>query len=185
MNENLKIDLVSGLIFGVRLVDSPNFDDRPKDVEPEVIIIHSISLPPGQYGGTEVEDLFCNQLDCGAHPYFHDLERLRVSAHFLIRRDGEMIQFVSLNKRAWHAGISSCLGRVNVNDFSVGIELEGCDEDIFEDSQYDSLNTLIGLLLEHFPDMGYNRIFGHSDIAPDRKTDPGPKFDWSRIGVTN
>ncbi|MDE0308271.1 MAG: 1,6-anhydro-N-acetylmuramyl-L-alanine amidase AmpD [Acidiferrobacterales bacterium] len=181
----MKIHVLSGLVAGVRQVGSPNFDARPQNVEPEVIIVHSISLPPGQYGGKEVEDLFCNRLDCQSHPYFHSLENLRVSAHFLVRRDGEVIQFVSLNKRAWHAGVSFCIGRENVNDFSIGIELEGCDDDEFEDNQYDSLNSLIELLLGHFSNMDYNRIFGHSDIAPDRKTDPGPNFDWPRIGVTN
>ena len=177
----MKIDVTSGFLEGVRRVDSENFDFRPDGVEPEAIIVHAISLPPGQYGGTEIEGLFCNCLDITAHPYFRDLENLRVSAHFLIRRDAEIIQFVSLNKRAWHAGVSFCLGRENVNDFSIGIELEGCDEDTFEDSQYAALNSLIHALIEHYPQMGYDKIFGHSDIAPGRKTDPGPNFDWSRI----
>ena len=177
----LKVHETTGLVIGVRQVESPNFDSRPPDTVPDVIIIHAISLPPGQYGGTEIEDLFCNRLDCSAHPYFRDLENLRVSAHFLIRRDGETIQFVSVNDRAWHAGVSHCLGRENVNDFSIGIELEGCDEDTFNDAQYDSLRKLIDLLVGHFPQMSYERIFGHSDIAPDRKTDPGPNFNWSRL----
>ena len=179
--EKIRLHAPSGWVTGVRWVESPNFNSRPIDMVTEVIIIHSISLPPGKYGGSEIEDFFCNRLDCSADPFFREIESLRVSAHFLIRRDGEIIQFVSLNHRAWHAGVSSCLDRENVNDFSIGIELEGCDDDTFEDCQYASLQVLISLLLEHFPQIEYDKIFGHSDIAPDRKTDPGPNFDWSRI----
>ena len=170
-----------GWIEGHTHLESPNYNERPEGVLADVIIIHSISLPPGQYGGSEITDLFCNQLDCDAHPYFKDLIGLRVSAHFLIRRNGELIQFVSVYKRAWHAGKSVCLGRENVNDFSIGIELEGCDEDRYEQQQYDSLNRLIDLLISDNPLLNRLQIFGHSDIAPDRKTDPGPNFDWSKI----
>lgn len=173
----------SGYVNGIRQIESPNRDRRPSGMMPEVVIIHSISLPPGWYGGSHIEEFFCNQLDCHAHSFFRELENLRVSAHFLIRRDGEIIQFVSLNDRAWHAGISTCLGRENVNDFSIGIELEGCDDDVFEDRQYASLNILINLLMQHYKLIEYDKIFGHSDIAPGRKTDPGPNFDWSRIRV--
>ena len=142
----MKIDLSSGIIEGVKQTSSPNFDSRPSGVQPEALIIHSISLPPGQYGGSEIEELFCNKLDCSAHSYFHALKNLKVSAHLLIRRNGEVIQFVSLNERAWHAGESFCLGRENVNDFSIGIELEGCDEDTFEEDQYAALDELIRIV---------------------------------------
>ena len=181
IKEKMKLNVSSGWLTGIRLVESPNFNSRPADMVTEVIIIHSISLPPGKYGGSEIEDFFCNRLDCSADPFFREIESLRVSAHFLIRRDGEIIQFVSLNHRAWHAGVSRCLDREDVNDFSIGIELEGCDDDTFEDCQYASLQVLINLLLKHFPQIEYDKIFGHSDIAPGRKTDPGPNFDWSRI----
>ena len=177
----MKIDLYSGIIEGVKQTPSPNYDSRPSDVRPEALIIHSISLPPGQYGGSEIEELFCNKLDCSAHSYFHALKNLKVSAHLLIRRNGEVVQFVSLNERAWHAGESFCLGRENVNDFSIGIELEGCDEDTFEEDQYAALNELIELLIAEYPQIYRSRIFGHSEIAPKRKTDPGPNFEWSRV----
>ena len=177
----MKIDLSSGIIEGVKQAPSPNFDSRPSGVRPEALIIHSISLPPGQYGGSEIEELFCNKLDCSAHTYFHALKNLKVSAHLLIRRNGEVIQFVSLNERAWHAGESFCLGRENVNDFSIGIELEGCDEDAFEEDQYAALDELIALLIAEYPQIYRSRIFGHSEIAPKRKTDPGPNFEWSRV----
>ena len=177
----MKIDWSSGIIEGVKQAPSPNFDCRPSGVRPEALIIHSISLPPGQYGGSEIEELFCNKLDCSAHSYFHALKNLKVSAHLLIRRNGEVIQFVSLNERAWHAGESFCLERENVNDFSIGIELEGCDEDTFEEDQYAALDELIRLLIAEYPQINRSRIFGHSEIAPKRKTDPGPNFEWSRV----
>ncbi len=177
----MKIDLSSGIIEGVKQVPSPNCDSRPSGVRPEALIIHSISLPPGQYGGSEIEEFFCNKLDCSAHSYFHALKDLKVSAHLLIRRNGEVVQFVSLNERAWHAGESFCLGRENVNDFSIGIELEGCDEDSFEEDQYAALDELIRLLIAKYPQFNRSRIFGHSEIAPKRKTDPGPNFEWSRV----
>ena len=177
----MKIDLSSGIIEGVKQTSSPNFDSRPSGVQPEALIIHSISLPPGQYGGSEIEELFCNKLDCNAHSYFHALKDLKVSAHLLIRRNGEVVQFVSLNERAWHAGESFCLGRENVNNFSIGIELEGCDEDTFEEDQYAALDELFELLIAEYPQIYRSRIFGHSEIAPKRKTDPGPNFEWSRV----
>ncbi len=176
--------LPNGLISGAEQIASPNFDDRPPNTDIEVIIIHSISLPEGIYGGSEIQDLFCNQLDHSAHPYFEGLIGLKVSAHFLIRRTGRLIQFVAVNKRAWHAGVSYCLGRERVNDFSIGIELEGCDADSFEDDQYAKLDELIELLTSEFAAINRNKIFGHSEIAPDRKTDPGPFFDWDRVRPT-
>ncbi len=177
----MNINSASGWLDGVSHVPSDNFNDRPHNTWPQVIIVHAISLPPGKYGGGEIEDLFCNRLDCDAHSYFDRLRTLRVSAHLLVRRDGQVIQFVSLHKRAWHAGRSHCLGRDNVNDFSIGIELEGCDDDRFEDAQYVVLNDLIELIGAEYPQIQRNSIFGHSDIAPGRKTDPGPYFDWDRI----
>ena len=177
----MKLNHTSQLVDGIELINSPNHDDRPDGVEPEVIIIHAISLPPGCYGKNYIEALFCNFLDHAEHEYFEGLIGLKVSAHFLIRRDGSIAQFVPLNKRAWHAGESRCLGKDRVNDFSVGIELEGCDEDKFEEDQYEALDSLIELLILEFPRIDRTRIFGHSEIAPGRKTDPGPNFDWSRV----
>ncbi len=177
----MKMDHTSQWIEGVERIPSPNFDDRPPGFEPEVIIIHAISLPPGQYGGDYIDALFCNQLDATDHPYFEGLKGLKVSSHFLIRRAGTLVQYVAVDKRAWHAGVSTCLGRERVNDFSIGIELEGCDEDQFSSEQYACLEALIELLFERFPKIDRSRIFGHSEIAPGRKTDPGPNFDWSRI----
>jgi AmpD protein len=143
--------------------------------------VHGISLPPGQYGGPEIEALFTNTLDAAAHPYFSEIAHLEVSAHFLIRRAGEVVQFVSTDERAWHAGASSWKGREQCNDFSIGIELEGCDEEAYTDQQYGALNQLLGVLTKQYPDIRHDAIVGHSDIAPGRKTDPGPAFDWSRL----
>ncbi|KAA3629048.1 MAG: 1,6-anhydro-N-acetylmuramyl-L-alanine amidase AmpD, partial [Proteobacteria bacterium] len=153
----------------------------PDGAAPEVVIVHAVSLPPRQYGGRYVEDLFTNRLDPAAHPYLREIAGLRVSAHFLVRRDGSLAQFVPVGMRAWHAGASRCLGRERVNDFSVGIELEGCDDESFTLEQYVSLAGLLDALREEWPDLGPDRYFGHSDIAPGRKTDPGPCFDWRRI----
>lgn len=172
--------LVDGWLAGVCRRESPNFDERPADTEISLIVVHAISLPPGQFGSAAIVDLFSNCLDTGAHPYFGLLEDLRVSAHFLIRRDGGLIQFVSCRQRAWHAGLSSWRGRQRCNDFSVGIELEGCDELPFEDCQYLQLQDLIDLLCSHYP---IEAVVGHSDIAPGRKTDPGSHFDWRRLAT--
>ena len=180
-SHRLNIDLETGLIRGVRQCPSPNFNDRPDSMAVELIVVHSISLPEGVYGGNEVEDFFCNHLDCDAHSSFDELRELHVSAHLFIQRTGKITQFVSLNKRAWHAGVSNYDGRSNVNDFSIGIELEGWDNDGFEDAQYKSLNDLINLFTDRIPTLDRSRIVGHSDIAPSRKTDPGPYFDWSRV----
>jgi AmpD protein len=176
----MKLDLSSGLVEGVRQVPSPNFDERPPGAAPEVLVIHAISLPPGEFGGQGIEQLFCNCLDPAAHPYYEEICTLEVSAHFLIRRDGEIVQFVPVHKRAWHAGKSWIEGRERVNDFSIGIELEGADDLPFEAVQYRSLEALSRLLMQAFPAITPDRIYGHSDIAPGRKTDPGPHFEWAR-----
>ncbi|MDD2833740.1 MAG: 1,6-anhydro-N-acetylmuramyl-L-alanine amidase AmpD [Methylotenera sp.] len=167
----------AGLIKNVKFIASPNFDARPKN-EISLIVIHNISLPPGEYLGNSIIDLFTNKLDPYTHPYFAEIYTLKVSAHFLIRRDGQLIQFVSCLDRAWHAGKSIWQGRERCNDFSVGIELEGSDFDYFESAQYHELNRLIASLKENYP---IQAVTGHSDIAPGRKTDPGPFFDWKKI----
>lgn len=165
----------------VRRIASPNYNGRPRGVEVDLLVLHNISLPPGDYGGDDIVSLFTNCLDCTAHSFYAELKDLEVSAHFLIRRDGELIQFVSTEDRAWHAGVSSWCGRDNCNDFSVGIELEGCDHEPFEDAQYQSLAPLIQWLRQVHPGITKERVVGHSDIAPGRKTDPGPAFDWDRL----
>ena len=162
----------------MRIVDSPNFDDRPPGTEITLVVLHSISLPPGEYGGEAIERFFTNCLDPAAHPYFRDICSLQVSSHFLVRRDGEVVQFVAPDKRAWHAGVSSWRGRERCNDFSIGIELEGTDEDAFTSAQYQSLVSVIRKLQQQFP---IRDIAAHSEIAPGRKTDPGPRFDWARL----
>jgi AmpD protein len=162
----------------MRVVDSPNHDARPPGTEITLAVIHSISLPPGEFGGDAIERLFTNRLDPSAHPYFREIAHLRVSSHFLIRRDGELVRFVPLERRAWHAGLSSWRGRSRCNDFSVGIELEGADEVPFEDAQYSALHELILRLRGVLPLV---QIAAHSDIAPGRKTDPGSRFDWRRF----
>lgn len=164
-----------GLARGARYLPSPNFDDRPADCRVELLVVHAISLPPGEFGGGGVADLFMNRLDPEAHPYYRTIADLRVSAHFFIRRGGELIQFVSCAKRAWHAGASCWRGRSRCNDFSVGVELEGCDDRRFEDAQYEALAGLTKALAARYP---IADVVGHSDIAPGRKTDPGPFFDW-------
>lgn len=157
---------------------SPNFDDRPAGLPIDLIVIHNISLPPAQFGGPGVEHLFTNRLDPSEHPYYREIHQQRVSAHFFIRRTGELIQFVPCSKRAWHAGVSQWEGRERCNDFSIGIELEGTDDSDFEAAQYEVLNALIDAIRQRYPISG---IAGHSDIAPGRKTDPGPHFDWNKI----
>ena len=147
----------------------------------ELVVVHGISLPPGNYGGPEIEALFTNTLDPDGHPYFAEIAGLEVSAHFLIRRTGEVVQFVSTDARAWHAGVSCWQGREQCNDFSIGIELEGCDDEAYADPQYDTLNQLVRCLRNQYPGIQHGAIVGHSDIAPGRKTDPGPAFEWSRV----
>lgn len=157
---------------------SPNFGPRPAQACIDLIVLHAISLPPGQYGGDQVRQLFTNQLDWSAHPYFRQIEGLKVSAHFYIRRNGELWQFVSCNDRAWHAGVSSYRGRTNCNDDSIGIELEGLDGDGFESAQYEALMPLCAAILQHHP---IAHIAGHEHVAPGRKPDPGPGFDWQHL----
>jgi AmpD protein len=160
---------------------SPNQDERPAGAIPELIVVHGISLPPGEFGGPEVEQLFSNCLDWDAHPYFDEIRGLAVSTHLLIRRDGELIQFVPFTQRAWHAGESLFRGRACCNDFSVGIELEGDDETPYTDAQYEVLVGSTNALFEAYPALTAREIAAHSDIAPGRKTDPGPAFDWLRL----
>jgi AmpD protein len=177
----LRVDAASGLLRGATQRVSPNCDARPAGMLPELIVVHGISLPPGEFGGPWIDRLFCNTLDPAAHPAFSDLEGLRVSAHLLIRRDGEVIQYVALDRRAWHAGRSCFAGRDNCNDFSVGIELEGTDDRPYETAQYQRLCATIKALRRGVPSLAKAPVVGHCDIAPGRKTDPGPAFDWFRL----
>ena len=160
---------------------SPNFGARPAASHISLIVVHRISLPPGQFGGSEIEDFFCNRLDIKAHPYFQTIATMTVSAHLLIRRDGTLIQFVSLLDRAWHAGRSRFRGQDECNDFSIGIELEGSDQVPYTEGQYRALAAVCQQIMAAWPDIGVDEIAGHSDIAPGRKTDPGPAFDWQRL----
>ncbi|RMH14616.1 MAG: 1,6-anhydro-N-acetylmuramyl-L-alanine amidase AmpD [Gammaproteobacteria bacterium] len=175
------MDRESGLVIDCQFLPSPNCDDRPSDCTEELIVLHGISLPEGHFGTPYVEQLFTNQLETTAHPDFADLEDLRVSAHIFIRRTGEVIQFVPFHKRAWHAGVSSFRNRNCCNDFSIGIELEGCNTIPYESIQYQRLTHLVIGLLRTYPSLSPDKIVGHCDIAPDRKTDPGPVFDWERF----
>lgn len=159
-------------------LDSPNFGERPSQSQIDLLVIHSISLPPGVYGGHEIEALFTNQLDWDAHPYFAQIRDMQVSSHFVIRRDGGLMQFVSCEKRAWHAGVSHYRGRDNCNDDSIGIELEGLEGELFESAQYDTLSVLCTELVNHY---SIAHIAGHEDIAPGRKSDPGAGFDWQLL----
>jgi AmpD protein len=162
----------------MRIVESPNCDERPPDTDITLVVLHSISLPPGEYGGDAIERLFTNRLDPAAHPYFKEICELRVSSHYLIRRDGEIVRFVPIARRAWHAGASSWRGRSRCNDFSVGIELEGAEDDVFTAAQYLQLTKLLRHLQQILP---LRDIAAHSDVAPGRKTDPGVHFDWARL----
>jgi AmpD protein len=166
---------------GARQVRSPNCDDRPAGVPPSLVVIHGISLPPGQFGGPHIDELFTNTLDPLGHPYFRDLAGIRVSSHLLIRRNGEVVQYVPLHRRAWHAGKSSFRGRDRCNDYSVGIELEGADSTPYTQAQYRRLATVIRLLRRRLPTLATAPIVGHSEIAPGRKTDPGVAFDWPHL----
>lgn len=167
----------AGLLAEALYLPSPNCDDRPADAAIDLLVIHNISLPPGEFGGDAIADLFLNRLDPQAHPYYAGIAGLRVSSHFLIRRDGALLQFVPCLKRAWHAGQSQWCGRERCNDFSVGIELEGTDDVPFSDAQYECLFALARVLYARYP---IQASVGHSDIAPGRKTDPGPHFSWAR-----
>lgn len=168
----------AGWLDIARPVPSPNQDARPEKESIRLIVLHAISLPPGEFGGPGIVQLFTNCLDPNAHPYFFEIQGLRVAAHFLVRRTGELIQFVSCDQRAWHAGVSSWQGRESCNDFSIGIELEGCDQLPFEEAQYLTLDHLLAELVRCYP---IEAVVGHSDVAPGRKTDPGPCFDWARV----
>lgn len=169
--------VVDGLLMGARQLASPNFNQRPEQTEIQLIVVHNISLPPSQFGGGYIEQFFQNQLDWSVHPYFQTIEGMQVSAHVLILRTGEVLQFVNFKDRAWHAGRSSYLGKVECNDYSVGIELEGSDDLAFEDVQYQSLVDVTVALQQAYPQIRQH-IAGHSDIAPGRKTDPGEFFQW-------
>lgn len=173
------MEIKDHLLVPCRQLASPNCGDRPDREDISLLVIHSISLPPGEYGGPWIDDLFCNRLDCSAHPYFDALKDLRVSSHLLIDRAGQVSQFVPFNLKANHAGVSSFAGRDQCNDFSIGIELEGCDDEAFTAIQYERLAAVTRLLLAAYPGITVDRIAGHADIAPGRKTDPGPSFDWS------
>ena len=193
------INLHTGIVEGARFSPSPHFDERfsesiesvsdeSKSTDSETVdskqidllVIHNISLPPRQFGGPYIDDFFAGELDPDEHPFFEEISGVRVSSHLLIRRTGEVVQYVPLHKRAWHAGVSSFEGREKCNDFSIGIELEGADDIPFEEAQYEALAKITRLLLKAYPSMNQERITGHSDIAPGRKTDPGPAFNWKR-----
>lgn len=169
-----------GWLAGVQVLASPNFNRRPADVDVDLLVIHNISLPPGEFNTGCIQSFFCNQLDPRQHPYFATIAQLQVSAHFLITRAGDIIQFVSVFDRAWHAGASSFAGVENCNDYSIGVELEGCDEIPYTDAQYQALVELTKQLNCIFPGIIAGRIVGHEHIAPGRKTDPGVAFDWAR-----
>ena len=171
----------AGLIRPARQCPSPNQDERPDGVTPCAIVLHGISLPPGEFGGPHIEALFTNALDYGAHPYFAEIEGLKVSSHLLIRRDGEVVQFVPFARRAWHAGASRFRGRSCCNDYSIGIELEGADDTPYSDEQYAVLAPVVRAIIEAYPEISIRTIAGHCDVAPFRKTDPGPVFDWLRM----
>ena len=168
----------------INFLESPNFNDRPVDEDISLLIIHSISLPPKKYNTDHIERFFLNELDFSSHNFYKNIDGMKVSAHVLIKRNGEVIQFVPFDKRAWHAGVSSYKGKNDCNNFSIGIELEGSDDDIFEDIQYEQLSLITSLLIAEYDLITKDNIKGHSDIAPERKTDPGVLFDWDRY-LTN
>ncbi|MDH3614774.1 MAG: 1,6-anhydro-N-acetylmuramyl-L-alanine amidase AmpD [Gammaproteobacteria bacterium] len=181
MSVSFSVNTDSGLIVPARQCPSVNQDERPDGAEPELLVVHGISLPPGEFGGGEIEQLFSNSLNWDSHPYFAEIRGVEVSSHLLIRRDGELIQFVPFGNRAWHAGESSFQGRTCCNDFSIGIELEGDDDTPYTDSQYEVLIAVTDALLLGYPALSVRQIAAHSDISPGRKTDPGPAFDWLRL----
>lgn len=181
MTTQLRIDASTGLLTGVRQVLSPHCDERPAGVTPELLVVHGISLPPGEFGGPWIDRLFTGTLPAEAHPSFRERAALRVSAHALIRRDGEVVQYVPFGQRAWHAGKSEYRGKSACNDFSIGIELEGTDDEPYTDAQYAALAALTAELLASYATLSADAVVGHSDVAPGRKTDPGPAFDWPRL----
>ncbi len=176
----MSLQIIEHLLVSALQVPSPNCSERIDTADISLLVIHNISLPPGDFGGPHIDELFCNRLDVNAHPYFAAIGNLRVSAHLFIRRDGVVVQYVPFNRKAFHAGISSFAGRNECNEYSIGIELEGTDEIPFTDTQYQQLAAITRLLLFVYPGINPQRITGHADIAPGRKTDPGPCFDWGR-----
>jgi len=176
----LEVDAASGLLRGVRRIDSPNFDARPPGSNLDLIVVHGISLPPGSFGGPWIDQLFTNVLPADAHPYFATVSAMRVSSHLLVRRGGQITQFVRFTDRAWHAGTSCFEGREACNDFSIGVELEGADTLPYAEAQYAALAQIVRALCAAYPSLSAERVVGHSDIAPGRKTDPGPAFDWTQ-----
>lgn len=170
-----------GLLESATFKPSPHCDDRPEHQDIDLVVVHGISLPPNEYGTDAIEQFFCGKLDMTTHPYFAEIAHLRVSSHLLIKRTGEIVQFVPFDKRAWHAGESSFNGKTRCNDFSIGIELEGSDHVPYEDCQYQRLADVIQLLQGAYPGITHDRIVGHADIAPNRKTDPGPAFNWNYL----
>lgn len=174
----MRVDLATGLLCGVTQIQSPNYDARPPGVEADLIVVHGISLPPGEFGGPWIDRLFTNTLPLDAHPYFAEIGPLRVSSHLTVTRAGDIRQYVKFTDRAWHAGSSCFEGREACNDFSIGIELEGSDTLAYEPAQYRVLARVIAALCAAYPRLSPDRVVGHSDIAPGRKTDPGPAFDW-------
>jgi AmpD protein len=181
MSAAYKVNTDSGRIEPARQCPSPNCDERPGDRAPELIIVHGISLPPGEFGGPGIERLFTNTLNWDEHSYFEEIRGLEVSSHLLIRRDGELIQFVPFTQRAWHAGDSRFRGRSCCNDFSIGIELEGDDDTPYTDDQYSVLASVSKALIAAYPGLSARKIAAHSDVSPGRKTDPGPAFDWLQL----
>jgi AmpD protein len=175
------IDTQSGLLHGARQVSSANCDERPEGMVPELVVVHGISLPPGEFGGPWIDRLFTNSLPRKTHPYFDEIAELKVSSHLLIRRDGEFVQYVPFHKRAWHAGASSYRGRSQCNDFSIGIELEGTDTSAYEPVQYRRLTDAILGLCAAYPSLSAEHVAGHCEVAPGRKHDPGVAFDWRRL----
>jgi len=180
MPEEIHFNPKTGRAPQARWLPSPNHDARPHPAFINTLVIHAISLPPDCFGNTYVEDFFCNQLDASRHPYFKSITHLKVSSHFYVKRDGQLLQFVATRERAWHAGLSEFKGLDVVNDFSIGIELEGCDGQAFTDEQYAGLKDLSQTLIAAYPAISKQRIVGHNEVAPGRKTDPGPCFDWER-----
>lgn len=179
MQQAPSFQVIDGQLIGARQVPSPNYNQRPEHTEIQLVVVHNISLPPSQFGGGYIEQFFQNQLDWSQHPYFQSIEGMQVSTHLLILRTGEVLQFVNFNDRAWHAGRSSYLAKKECNDYSIGIELEGSDDQPFEEVQYSVLAQVIATLQATYPKI-LQHLAGHSDIAPGRKTDPGPFFDWPK-----
>ena len=179
MQQAPSFQVIDGQLIGARQVPSPNYNQRPEHTEIQLVVVHNISLPPSQFGGGYIEQFFQNQLDWSQHPYFQSIEGMQVSTHLLILRTGEVLQFVNFNDRAWHAGRSTYLAKKECNDYSIGIELEGSDDQPFEEVQYSVLAEVIATLQATYPKI-LQHLAGHSDIAPGRKTDPGPFFDWPK-----